>query len=213
MTHSASTAAPELTFDADAHTYWLGSERLPSVTEIIKPLQDFGNIPAFILERKAWVGTVVHATTELYDRGELGEYDPEIEGYLEAWRRFTTDYRPTWLDIEQRVCHGHYGYAGTVDRVGIIGREATIVDLKTSAQLYPEVAIQLAGYEMAYAHSFPSKGQQMGRMAVRLTADGNYEARSYTDLGTDCDVFLHCLAIHRWREAHTEKPQVKRGKA
>lgn len=206
-THSAPTAPPELVFDAEAHTYWLGSERLPSVTEIIKPLQDFGSVPAFILERKAWIGTVVHATTELYDRGELAEYDPEIEGYLEAWRKFTTDYQPEWTGIEMRVHHPRFGYAGTIDRFGFINGELTVVDLKTSAQLYPEVAIQLAGYAMAA----PREDAVIpDRMAVRLTADGDYETESYPDERGDCDVFLNCLAIYRWREAHAEKPQPKR---
>lgn len=189
--------SPELTFDEVHHSYWLGSRRLPSVTEIIKPLTDLSHIPGFVLERKAWIGTVVHATTELYDLDELGEYDPDIEGYFEAWKRFRFEHNPSFIAVESRVWHPEAGYAGTIDRVVDINGNRYVLDIKTSKSIYPSTAIQLAAYQGAWQ---AKTGDEVQRLAVHLRPDSTFATHTFFDDEADMATFRACLAVHQWKE-------------
>lgn len=63
--------ASDVTFDETTHTYWYGMERLPSVSELMRPITSayLTNIPEHILEWKRDLGTAVHRACELWDAG------------------------------------------------------------------------------------------------------------------------------------------------
>lgn len=190
----------DLTFDEDQHTYWLGPVRVPHVTEVLEPLQDFEHIPAFVLQRKTALGSAVHRACELYDHDDLDEMrlDPAIVGYLEAWKHYRWEQGPFREElIETRLLSCDPLYAGTADRIDTDrSGKRRITDIKTTARLHAVVPIQLAAYAKAARATI--------RRAVHLKPDGEYVAVDYppAELGRDFELFEACLAIHTWKETH-----------
>lgn len=196
-TSLARYSAADLTFDEEHHTYWLGPIRVPNVTEIISPLVDLSKAPAFMVEYKKMLGTAVHKACELYDMGVLDEtqLDERIIPYLEGWKQFHFDYKPEFIAIEERVLSLDPLYAGTLDRVAVIDDTLTTIDIKTSARLYPSVAIQLTAYQYA------QNGATDSLWAVQLKPNGTYHIERYDSNATALmDVFRACLAVHNWKE-------------
>jgi len=135
-------------FDEATHTYTVDGQRLPSVTEICRFLSyDRKSDKPWLAQQAADRGTRIHEACVLLDYGEDPEDDPEIAGYLTAYRRFLHDYKPEWQGIETMLGSKSLGYAGTCDRYGIINGRRVVLDIKTGASVNKvSVASQLDGY-------------------------------------------------------------------
>jgi len=193
-----------LTFDEASHTYRYNGIVVPGVTTILSPLTDFSRVPPHVLRAAADFGTAVHFACELDDLGTLDEasLDPALVPYLDAWRKFSADYEVEWELIEKPVHNKTLGYAGTLDRQGRVKGLRTVLDIKSSAKLYPSVGPQLAAYQQA--SDIPS----VQRMGVQLKADGTYVAKTYTD-PTDWPVFCSLLTLRTWCARHDITPSFK----
>lgn len=190
--------AADITFNEDDHTYWRGMERVPSVSEILRPLTEsyFSNIPEAILNRKRDVGIAVHRACELIDLGH--EIDPDtldadVNGYVEGYRKFLVDMKPTWTAIEQIVFDEKNWYAGRLDRIGQFGTGSVVIDIKTSASLGPSVPVQLTAYARAHGHS---NGQPQ-LAALQLLPKADYK---YVPMFWEPDVWDALLTIHKFKE-------------
>lgn len=144
-------------FDPETHTYRVDGVVRPSVTEILRTanLSDNGmsaggwEIDADVLDNAAERGTMVHLAVELDCQGVLDEdsVDDEIWPYVEAWREFVADTGFVRIANELPIYEPMGDYCGTLDLLGYIGEELTIIDLKTgSVGLKPWHKYQLAAY-------------------------------------------------------------------
>ena len=192
----------DMVFDEVAHAYFLDGKQLPSVTQLLKLVVSFDNIPEDVLEHKRQIGVAVHKACELLDEDDLDEdsLSPSLIKYVDAYKLFKRQNKVEILLNEQKMCHKTLGYAGTVDRVGIINNDSkrTIIDLKTSASLSDWVGLQLAGYSMALSSH---TGEQYKRCALQLRPDGTYRYREYID-PMDLPVFHSLLNVCKWRATH-----------
>lgn len=193
-----------LTFDEPSHTYRFNDQVVPGVTSILSPLTDFDRVPPAVLEAASQFGKAVHLACELDDLDDLNEatLDPALKPYLSAWRRFSKEHAVEWTVIEEPAYHATMRYAGTPDRLGMVNGILTVVDIKSTAQLYPAVGPQLAAYANAMNVSHAR------RMAVQLKADGTYVAKPYTD-PTDWPVFASLLTLRNWCGRHSITPNFK----
>lgn len=193
-----------LTFDATAHRYYWHGQPVPGVTTILAPLTDLSRVSESVLRAASEFGTAVHLACELDDKGTLDEaaLDPHLQPYLDAWRRFCREWEVEWSGIEQRVFHPKLRYAGTLDRKGIARGRRSIVDIKSSTQLYASVGPQLAAYARADDEVL---GAQAQRVAVQLKGDGTYHAQIYTD-PSDWPVFCSLLTLRTWCARHEITP-------
>lgn len=193
-----------LTFDEASHTYQFNGQVVPGVTSILSPLTDFSRVPPAVLEAASQFGKAVHRACELDDLGELDEaaLDPALKPYLQAWRKFSAEHQVQWDVIEEPVYHITMRYAGTPDRFGLVNGVRTVVDIKSTAQLYPAVGPQLAAYANALLEPFAI------RMAVQLKADGTYVAKAYKD-PTDWPMFASLLTLRTWCKQHSITPNFK----
>lgn len=192
---------PMLKFDEATHTYTLDGKVLPSVTTILRPLQDFSGIPAEVLERKRQIGTAVHKAIELdleeaLDESSLSE---AVRPYFAAWLRFKAEFQliPLWAETQ---VYAQAGYAGTVDLICGRGTQRWVIDYKTSAQVGPVAALQTA----AYAHAAHERGlvnHGPKRAALHLREDGTYRLIEHKDRG-DLQTFLALLTIFNWRTTY-----------
>jgi len=173
-----------------------------SVTQALDPLSDYGDIPDWIMAKAAARGTSVHLITEYYDNGMLGDYPDELEPYLSAWEKFLADTEFEIEQVENRVYHTLYQYAGCIDRVGRFPKSKkqpkAILDIKTTAKLMPQAGPQLAAYLEAY-NLTNKEDPATQRWICQLKDDGTYILAQHTDK-TDLSTFLSCLNISKWRE-------------
>jgi hypothetical protein len=195
-----------LTFDDESHTYRWKGKVVPSVTQVLQPIHDLSMVPSDVLAAASAFGTAVHRACELYDRRTLDEarLDQSLVPYLRGWKEFLSDHGTEWTAIEQPLFNQRFGYAGTPDRIGFIDDCPAVLDIKSSAELYPAVGPQLAAYAMAQN---PQTGSLMRRYGLRLFPNG-YEMRAYTD-ATDWTVFCSLLTIRTWTRRHNITPTFK----
>lgn len=200
---------PDLLFHEPTHTYMLDGMKLPSVTQVLRPMYDFRMIPQEVLEAKAELGTNVHRACELLDNDDLDEDSEDgrsalepIAGYLEGYKHFKSDKKPAVIANEQRLYHPGHRYAGTIDRRYAMGGDIWDVDLKSTVAMSPLVGVQTAAYaEMFKAHNGTPK-QPTRRGALQLFPDGKYKLWEFND-PSDFAVFLSLLTIHRFKERHS----------
>lgn len=190
-----------LTFDADSHTYWYRGQRVPNVTSILEILDETWRVDPDILEAAAARGTAVHLATELDDKGDLDErsLDERLQPYLEAWRTFRREMGFAPSELESRVWHPRFRYAGTLDRIGTFSRwpsKVELIDIK-SGEAWPSHGPQTAAYQDAYQTLTRTRVHR--RWCVYLADDGRYRLVEKAE-ADGFAVFLACLQITRFRE-------------
>ncbi len=184
-----------LEFDEPTHTYTFKGKRVPSVTQILGTLHNFDGVPEGILVAAQERGTAVHLACEFDDHGDLDEssVDDKIVGYLAAWRKFRTEMRPSWLQIEARCFHPALHYAGTVDRVCLIDGVEWVIDIKTSIASHAIWGLQTAAYAQALNMANAKRG------TVQLRNDGTYRLIEWAKK-SDWATFVSLLTITNFLE-------------
>lgn len=190
-------------FDPEQHLYTVDGVQLPSVTEVCRFLAyDYKSAQPWLAEAAARRGTAVHEACALIDYDEIPEETPGTAGYLKAYRRFLADYRPDWELIEYSMGNTKLGYAGTLDRYGVIDGETAIVDIKTGQLHNAALSAQLTGYQ-CLLYTDPRCYVTQARYALKLSNDGTYELRRVEE---STELLRACLFIHK---AVTKKGKMK----
>ena len=164
----------EIKFNEKDHTYEVDGKRLPSVTEILDLLsyKEFNSIDQSTLYYASQRGTAVHEATVDIDLNDVAEVDGETEPYIKAYMTFVQDYKPNYFGIEEQVANTQQGYAGTVDRYGLLGDRSFVMDIKTVASpnrlTYIKVCLQTYLYSLCLDYESPML------LALFLKKDGTY---------------------------------------
>ncbi|WP_243031425.1 CRISPR-associated protein Cas4 [Thermus altitudinis] len=93
---------------------------------------------------------------------------------------------------EEALFHPEHRYAGRVDLVARLGGRLVVVDLKTSAQVYPEHLLQVG----AYALALQAEGIAVEGGYVVVLRKGVQVAE--VPLEPAAEAFLGLLAVHRF---------------
>ena len=201
-----------LAFDAERHEYTLGVRRLPSVTEILRPVSmfEYRFVSASVMERAALLGSATHALIELDIAGTLDEdaLDDSLRPYLASWRQFRAQSGFVPVLSEARVHSRRYGFAGTLDLFGVMNDSPTLIDAKRTAQVPRSAGPQTAAYQIALRESRPEAiadaielgvvGMNIMRFALHLTP-GRWQLVPFRN-PNDQRVFLSALTIHNYME-------------
>ena len=188
---------PEFLYNAVTHVYTYRGKREPSVTGVLTELglTDFSMIDPAVLEHAKVRGSKVHAATEQFDRGTLNwdALDPEVIGYVRAYKKFKeeSEFRP--LIIEQAM-RSHYGFCGGVDRIGVLGGELAVIDIKTPVKsniVY--VDLQLGAYVQLGRESFVEVNQQstVPAFELKLGKGGVYKLREVVEIDDMQAMFVY----------------------
>ena len=193
-------------FDEATHTYTLDGKELPSVTHIIRYLavdkanNADPNMALIARER----GSAVHEATVVYDySGEIpDDFPAEYAPHLEAYVQFVRDYKPGWELIEHQMGNKTIGFAGTLDRFGLIDGEYAILDIKTSYKVdMPSLSAQLTAYRsLLYKEYSPAKWDEilekgLNLYGLQLMRDGKYRLYKCDESVGDI-LFQSCLKIY-----------------
>lgn len=190
-------------FDAETHTYMLGANRLPSVTEVIRSViapDEYAGVSAEVLEHAAQRGRAVDRMIELDLSDELDpdSLSPEVLPYWRAWERFPE--RMAWRseapECQKLVVDAQRGYAGTLD---IYLRDSRrLIDVKATALLPKTVGVQTAAYAGAYAAGNSIDPAAITRYCLHVTAAGCRLVQLATR--SDGADFLAALRVYNWRQ-------------
>ena len=206
QSETVATPATGLTFDERTHTYRWDGEWMFSVSKVLRDsglAPDFAGIDPVVLEKARNRGIAVHALTEAIDGGEYPEIPTELAGYVEGYRLFKRESGFELIAAELMVGHKKYGFAGRLDRLGWIGDQRTIADLKCVAMVaHQSTSLQLGAYAGGYEYLHPTQSVQQ-LMAVQLRPNGTYTIHLYSP--SECwRVFLAALEVAKWRRAHNK---------
>ena len=182
-------------FREEDHSYWLDGQRLPSVTEILRPLKDFSAVPSHILQAACDYGTAVHKMVEIYIEGDLHEeaLDPGLVGPLRAFKGWQQEHSHLVNPVVERpMCHPRLGFAGTPDLIydGIV-----VVDLKTRPADRNTDSLQCAAYQELWEANGGLKGKYEHRV-LELKQSGDYVYTRVNDPQAH-GMFRDLLAYHR----------------
>lgn len=201
-------SSPELQFEEAGHVYRLDGRVLPSVTQVLRFLDDFESVPPAVLEAARQFGTHVHTACHLDVLGTLDEdaLDPALAPYVEAFRKFRAESGFEILSSEERVYHVGLNYAGTLDLRAAktkhtargASRRLALIDIK-SGVVPRSVGAQTAAYNAAW--SSRNGGEMHDRYCLQLRGDATYKLHPLTD-ATDFSMFVSCLNLHNWKERH-----------
>lgn len=109
--------------------------------------------------------------------------------------------------VEATAWSNAHGYAGTFDALCVIDGLLTLVDLKTSKDVYADYALQLAAYRFADSILFPDGTEipmpEIQRCQIwHAPKEGSWKI---VDIRADYDefqAFLSALAIWKWKNDH-----------
>lgn len=186
----------KIEFEPEAHAYTIDGRPVPSVTQVLGPLSDFGFVNADVMARAQQFGKAVHKAVELSEAGtlDMAELDPLLVPYLDGYLLWRAHLKPDVVRCEVRVGSSMYGYAGTLDILATKDRRRILVDVKSGG--IGTVGPQTAAYKQA-AEETTGEGIHE-RKCLKLTAKGPRVV--LLEDGTDWSVFLSCLNIRNFKE-------------
>lgn len=113
------------------------------------------------------LGTAVHTAIEALVLGTPApDPSPEELPFLEQFEAFRQAYAPEFLAAESTVFNREHSYAGTLDAVVTIDGRTYVLDVKTGAGVYAEVALQLSAYAHAEFMGLPN-GEEVPMLEVQ----------------------------------------------
>lgn len=199
MPASEAVATEDLVLDYASHTYRWQGMAVPGVTRTLSDAKilDYSGIPQHVLDRAAERGKAAHLALEYHDNETLdrGTLDDELEPYVRAYEAFCADSGFFSWAAEKSRYHKLRGYAGTFDRTGMLGEQATILDFKTGV-VQPGHFAQLC----AYAQFFPNP-RRFRIIALQLSQNGTYKVHEVPQARIEhyTSVFNCALACAQFR--------------
>jgi hypothetical protein len=157
-------------------------------------------------DRKADLGTLVHAATEAHVLGKpMPQWPPVAKPRMDAFVRFLSDYEPEYVATEASVYNRTERYAGTLDAIADVRGARYLIDTKTGKGVYPESALQMAAYRYAEFIGLPDGDERdmypVDACAVlHLSDEGEYEL---VQVRADTEVFkafLYVREVFRWTQ-------------
>ena len=151
---------------------------------------------------KAQLGTDVHDAIEKINLNEdLGRVHPDVEPFIEVYRKFLKDFDVGILEAEATIYKKDL-YAGTLDMIIDIDGETIVCDVKTGKGIYPPVALQQVAYARADA-IYEIDGSERPLPKIDAAAALHLRPEGYVLLPLKIDdevwsVFEALLRVSKW---------------
>jgi len=190
-----------LRFEEKTHTYYWFDKPVMNVSTALKA-RYYREMELYSNEEALIRGKYVHLATALYDNDNLDEdtLDPLIRNFWSQWVAFreSTGFVPDL--VETRGYNSRYGYAGTLDRTGMLNGNKILLDIKTSKtkhKLSKAVKLQTAAY--SELDNVKEAGPYAGRYGVLLTPD-SFDLQGPWVSPNDFAVFVYELVGQKYKE-------------
>ena len=187
----------EVIFEPKEHKYFSGKREFPSITFLLKHFGMCPDYDRFGNDTARDFGTHAHAATALLDQNNLGEYHPDMEPWLNGYRKFLHVHQPEWTAIEKPFISFVWGFAGMPDRFGMMSRKTSIVEIKFGAE-NDSHELQTAGQQILIEEYYSVRVQERYSLYVKPN-----DFRLVKHSGkTDKSVFLGMVQTYSWKQKH-----------
>ena len=176
----------DCTFEESNHEYRIAGRVVPSVTRVLNDLLPCYQASDWHLER----GRAVHACAAMIAKEIAFDHDEQIDGQVQALRKFFREVNPIVVSVEKQVFSKRYLFAGTLDLLS-----NTVIDFKAS--ISPSVPFQLAAYAIAEEEMTGNKIAY--GFAVQINDNGTYSMSKSYDLKRYKQGFLAMLTTFNIR--------------
>lgn len=164
-------------------------------------------------------GKAAHSFFEAYVKAEMAgknkdalamPTDLQARNSITSFLAWAMKYQIEWLASELVVGSEELMYAGTLDAIARINGVVTLIDFKTSRDIYSESYIQLAGYQLALGRFRPDIIIQQRAIAWFPKEGNEWEFRIVpTPYALDAEAFKQALGIYRWIKHTLPKHELK----
>ena len=184
--------------------YDIDGKKYPRVTTILNIIHrpelerwrgELGNVEANrIRDDMAQIGTSLHNVCHAFNRDQ--SFEMPATSQIGQWFEMVID---TVIETEQLVVSKKFSYAGTFDLLAVLKGDTipSVIDLKTSKDFWPTMALQLA----AYREALLEEGKKVNRrLVVRIDKleTGKLEVKEYIQHAQDFNAFLAALSLFRY---------------
>ncbi len=138
--------------------------------DIIQDLLDIPKVATRKRDTAAALGNVIHDLIHLDLTGKPVPVpsDDKVADVFIQYQNWKREVEFKLVDTEMVVWSTKYLYAGKLDTVGWVEGKLTLVDFKTSASIYREMACQIAAYAQAWTECTPRLYGADNRQIERL---------------------------------------------
>lgn len=151
-------------------------------------------------EEAANIGTQAHHWLEAYFKHGVNADVPDderVQNCIYAALEWLDTHSVQKIDIEKRIYSRQHRFSGTLDKLALVDGVRSLIDWKSSKDIYPEHRLQTSAYVGAYEEEGFEPVLQ--RFLIKLgKEDGHFEAHSYDRSTQDHDysTFLHALGLY-----------------
>jgi hypothetical protein len=156
--------------------------------------------------KAADAGTLAHACAEaIITNTPMPEIPEEhraaVEGAVRAFRAWRDESRIELCASEIALVSEAHGFGGCIDAVGLLNGEASLVDFKSSKELYGDHIAQVAAYSALWDENHPDMPIRAWHV-LRWAPDGGFHHHglSAAQVASGWRVFQASLAIYRERK-------------
>jgi len=193
----------------DGNHYTIGNSKFVRVTRVLSIIRskwleqwrgNLGNEEADRIRYEAGdLGTEFHQLCYAYNRGEQPFIPREYIDMFDAYLRWFEACIGRIVECETTTVSRKYGYAGTFDLRAVLKGDTipSVIDIKTSNNIQPQMALQLAAYRTALLE----EGKETNRrLIVRVDKmkKGQLSVKEYTDHHRDLVAFLSALNLWKY---------------
>ena len=134
------------------------------------------------------IGKVVHQYIEEVIEWSVGELatmpempeDESAVNSIQAFGKWVKENEVEWIATEERLYSKKYKYAGTVDAVAMIDDRFSVIDFKTSKQIYKSYKLQVYAYKQAIEEMYGKKVESCWILRFDKTT-GKFQAKEIKD--------------------------------
>lgn len=156
-----------------------------------------------IRDDTAQIGISLHHICRLFNRDQSFGIlaTSQLGRMFDSYRKWFEMAIDTVVETEQLVVNKKFGYAGTFDLLAVLKGDvvSSVIDLKTSKDFWPTMALQLA----AYREALLEEGKKVDRrLVVRIDKleTEKLQVKEYTEHARDFNAFLAALNLFRYFE-------------
>ena len=197
--------AKAYSFDAETHTHRIGDVIVPGITTVLKPLYDFGGIPAHILEAARQWGSAVHKMVELYCSDTLDTLDEALISPLNEFKRWLKDYGFNKSDFIVEIPMGDAGLmVACIPDLILDGK--LIVEIKSREHNMLTDSIQTVFQEHVWKKNGGERTKEYERRVLYLPPVGSYkytkvnERQAWPRCRKLIDYYYDTKMINEWRK-------------
>ena len=152
------------------------------------------------------IGTLAHAWVECDIKGKAEapiipeELKDKVENACLAYLEWKDQVHFKLIESELSLVSETHQFGGTIDIIGEVNGQASIIDIKTSDGIYVDHRIQVSAYKNLYNECFPDKPIKMVYILRLGKKDGGFGYNYYPDLDLEWTVFLHLIELEKIRK-------------